>query len=126
MAGTGPPVGVLRVVARFKDMAMQMTKNFFRGSAKAGHRGLHPATAEAERLARKLLTAKALPRAAEADAYHVAVAAAGGANFLLTWNCRHIANPETLPIIHRIIVQAGVDVPVITTPGFMLESRNEN
>lgn len=84
------------------------------------------ATAEAERLARKLLTSKALPRAAEADAYHVAVAAAGGANFLLTWNCRHIANPETLPIIHRIIVQAGFDVPVITTPGFMLESRNEN
>ena len=29
------------VVARFKDMAMQMTKIFSRGSAKAGHRGLH-------------------------------------------------------------------------------------
>lgn len=82
-----------------------------------------PATAEAEGLARKLLAAKALPKVAEADAFHVAVAAAGGADYLLTWNCRHIANPDTLPAIQRTIAKAGFNVPVITTPGFMLESR---
>lgn len=87
---------------------------------------LIPVTAEAERLARRLLAAKALPPAAEADALHVAVATTGRADYLLTWNCRHIANTDTLPVIQRTIVRAGYDAPVITTPSLMLESRHEN
>ena len=55
-----------------------------------------------------------------------AVATTGRADYLLTWNCRHIANTDTLPVIQRTIVRAGYDAPVITTPSLMLESRHEN
>jgi predicted nucleic acid-binding protein len=51
----------------------------------------------AETLKEHLLTAAALPRNAELDALHIAVAAVNGMDYLLTWNCRHIANAVTLP-----------------------------
>ena len=55
-----------------------------------------------ERLARKLIGGGRLPQKAWADAEHVAVAATNAIPILLTWNCKHLANP----IIHRRIAQA--------------------
>ena len=49
-------------------------------------------TTAARGLTRALLEEGAVPRSAEVDAYHIATAAANGMDYLLTWNCTHIAN----------------------------------
>ena len=49
-------------------------------------------TEEAILLAEDLIREGSLPRKAELDALHIATAVVNGKDFLLTWNCRHIAN----------------------------------
>ena len=53
-------------------------------------------TEEAVALAARLTEEHALPSEAGADALHIAVATVNGMDFLMTWNCRHIANVELL------------------------------
>ena len=67
-------------------------------------------------LAKRLLHDQALPGVAAADAVHVAVAATSGMDFLLTWNCRHIANAVTRFKIERSCRLAGLAPPIICTP----------
>jgi len=67
-------------------------------------------------LAKKLVGEGALPREAMDDAMHVAVAAVHGVDYLLTWNCRHIANAELSPALRRIVKEFGLDLPVLCTP----------
>ena len=43
-------------------------------------------------LAKTLINKGSFPAKAEIDAFHVAVASTHGVEFLLTWNCKHIAN----------------------------------
>ena len=59
-------------------------------------------TAEAVELAKELLRAGALPAKAADDALHVAVAATKAIPFLLTWNCRHLANATMRPMIESV------------------------
>jgi len=73
-------------------------------------------TAEAERLAPLLLRAAGLARNAETDALHVAVATVHGMEYLLTWNCTHIANAAIRRAIERQCRIAGYEPPVICTP----------
>ena len=63
----------------------------------------------------------AIPREAIEDALHVAVAAAHGMDYLLTWNCRHIANAAMRNRIADICTSSGVEAPVICTPEELLE-----
>jgi hypothetical protein len=77
---------------------------------------LLPQTTEAESLAQALLAGVPLPPRAAADALHVAVAAVGGAAYLLTWNCTHIANATLRPRIEAVCRAAGYEPPVICTP----------
>jgi hypothetical protein len=81
-----------------------------------------PVTPAMKRLAGKLLAAHALPPNAEADAVHIAIAAVAGARFLLTWNCRHIANATMLPLTVETVSKAGYRCPSITTPAQLLET----
>lgn len=74
------------------------------------------ATREAEDLAARLLSARAFPPAAIADAGHVAVAASHGMDFLLTWNCTHINNAEVKGVIQSVCAVRGFRCPVICTP----------
>lgn len=67
-------------------------------------------------LARLLLKQKAVPLVAEVDALHIGVAAVHGAEFLLTWNCRHIANAEMRAKIGAVCRNARYEPPVICTP----------
>lgn len=67
-------------------------------------------------LARKLIAGHALPAKAAVDALHIAVAALNGIDFLLTWNCTHIANAATRGTIERICRAAAVASPAICTP----------
>ena len=77
---------------------------------------LMEATPAAEDLARRLLDLGAVPREAAADAAHIAIAAANGADYLITWNFRHIANAAMRVRIERACRDAGYEPPVICTP----------
>ena len=57
---------------------------------------------EVERLAEVLLIEGALPKQARYDALHIAVAAVNGVDYLLTWNCKHIANVEKLSHVETL------------------------
>jgi predicted nucleic acid-binding protein len=74
------------------------------------------ASTEILRLAEGLVTEGPLPRNAAADAAHIAIAAAYGCEYLLTWNCRHIANAELHRAISRVVGEYGYEVPILCTP----------
>jgi predicted nucleic acid-binding protein len=74
-------------------------------------------------LAEHLLTRAALPAKAKDDALHIAVAAVHGIDYLLTWNCKHIANARQRPIIEAICEASGYRPPVICTPEELLGDR---
>ena len=68
------------------------------------------------RLAEALLADTAVPRNSFDDALHIATAAINGMDFLVTWNCKHIANAITRPIIRKTCERLGVVCPEICTP----------
>jgi len=68
-------------------------------------------------LAAALVAGVPLPPRAEADALHIATAAANGVRYLLTWNCTHIANAVLRGRIERVCRAAGFEPPTICTPG---------
>ena len=83
------------------------------------------ATAEAETLAEVLVRTAAVPQAAIRDAAHIAVAAANGVEYLVTWNFRHIANAVTRPLIESACRRAGFQPPVICTPEELMEDPHD-
>ena len=78
-------------------------------------------TDKAEALAAKLLLGDALPQKAKADALHIGIATVHGMDYLLTWNCTHIANAIMRPKIESICRAAGYEPPVICTPPELVE-----
>ncbi|CAK0776814.1 Type II toxin-antitoxin system VapC family toxin [Gammaproteobacteria bacterium] len=77
---------------------------------------------EAEWLAIQLLEGAALPEKAKIDALHIAVATVHGIDYLLTWNCKHIANAMMRLKIEIICRTAGYEPPVICTPLELMEN----
>ena len=82
-------------------------------------------TTEVRDLARALVTQGALPPKAEADALDIAVAAVHRMDLLLTWNCRHIDNPSTKPMVRSVCLSAGYSCPEICTPIEILEAASD-
>ncbi len=76
---------------------------------------------EAERLAPLLRRASGLAPNAETDALHVAVAAVHGIDYLLSWNCAHIANATIRRAIEKQCRASGFEPPVICTPQELME-----
>jgi len=72
-------------------------------------------------LAESLVAHGAVPRAAEVDSVHIALAAVHGMDYLLTWNCKHIANATKRVEIEDLCREQGVEPPVICTPEELLE-----
>ena len=78
-------------------------------------------TAEVELIAQRLLAQASLPSRARVDALHIAIATLGGMDYLLTWNCAHIANPAFRSRIATVIRSFGYEPPIICTPLELLE-----
>jgi PIN domain len=72
-------------------------------------------------LAGRLLTERGMPVKARLDALHVATAAVHGMDYLLSWNCKHIANAMLRGRIESICRTAGFEPPVICTPLELVE-----
>lgn len=83
-----------------------------------------PVDAEVESLAGKLIAGGGFPAMAELDALHVALAAVHSVDLLLTWNCRHINNADTKPLIRSICALAGYACPEICTPQELLPEED--
>lgn len=80
-------------------------------------------TGQAISLAEALLEAGALPAKAADDALHIAVAAVNKIPYLLTWNCRHLANAVMRPVIERVCAAKGFKAPIICTPEELLGAK---
>ena len=73
-------------------------------------------TNEARLLAEELVERTPLPKTVRVDALHIATATVDGMDYLLTWNCRHIANAVMRKSLAAICEAAGYEMPVICTP----------
>ena len=67
-------------------------------------------------LAKFLVKSGAVPAIAKEDALHIALAAVHGMDFLITWNCTHIANASIRRKIIKVIETNGYECPTICTP----------
>ena len=78
-------------------------------------------TDEVGELARMLIEQIPIPKKAQLDAFHIAIAAVHGIDYLLTWNCTHINNAELRPRIEAICRSQGFEPPIICTPQELLK-----
>ena len=72
-------------------------------------------------LAKLYFTKIDLPERAVADAYHLALATWHGMDYLVSWNCTHIASGRVRGILERVNAQRGIATPVICTPEELME-----
>ncbi len=87
---------------------------------------LLPHTPEITTLADEIMSLGVLPEKAQVDALHIAAVAHHQIRYLLTWNCKHIANAKILPRIHDLFAQLGILIPIICTPEELLGDDAES
>ncbi len=75
-----------------------------------------PGDPEIDRIAYEIISRAILPSKAVVDALHIASVAHHRIQYLLTWNCKHIANAKILPRVHKVLTDLGVPIPIICTP----------
>ena len=73
-------------------------------------------TEDAAILTRAILSSGMIPPRAVRDAAHIAVAASHGIDYLLTWNCKHLANAQIMRRISLVCERLGQRMPIICTP----------
>ena len=71
---------------------------------------------EATQIAELLLSHDVIPKGSEEDALHIGIATAQGADYLLTWNFKHINNAETKTIIMELVESSGYVCPQLCSP----------
>ena len=79
---------------------------------------------QALNIAEGLVEQGIVPSKAAEDALHIAVATVHGVDYLLTWNCRHIANPAIQRGIAGYLERIGFFLPFICTPEELLGDDN--
>jgi predicted nucleic acid-binding protein len=83
-------------------------------------------TPEVEEIARVYLARHIMPRGEMGDAFHLAIASFYGMDFLLTWNCRHLANANKTRHLRLVNAELGLSLPVITTPDLLLREESND
>jgi len=86
--------------------------------------GLLEVDSAVEELADAYYSAMQLPERARADAYHVALAAWHGMDYLVTWNCSHIASGFVRKRVDEINFRQGIRSTTICTPEELMEIPN--
>jgi predicted nucleic acid-binding protein len=76
---------------------------------------------EVHTLAAAYFAAIPLPDKAQSDAYHLALAAWHGLDYLVSWNCTHIVSGRVRMIIEEVNAQFGIRTPIICTPEELME-----
>ncbi len=78
-------------------------------------------TDEIRVLAKEYIAAIKVPQSSATDAFHLAAAAWHQMDYLISWNCRHIASGRVRRIMNDINTALGVHTPVICTPEELME-----
>ncbi len=73
-------------------------------------------TDEAESLAMIILASGKFPQQSKRDAAHLAIAVVNEIDYLLTWNCKHLANAQIIRKVSVVCNNEGYGMPVICTP----------
>ena len=73
-----------------------------------------------EQIAEELIRRSLLPEKAKLDGLHIALAAVGGVHYLLTQNCKRIANAHVLPRVYDLLEDFGLPRLLICTPAEFL------
>ena len=80
---------------------------------------------ETDRIMTALLDTRALPPKAQTDAAHLAIAAATKSDYLLTWNCRHLANAQILTRLEAEAARLGWKLPKVCTPSELMGDSSD-
>lgn len=80
---------------------------------------------QVEEIAIEMIRRSLMPPKAKLDALHVASAAAGGVHYLLTQNCKHIANAHVLPRVYDLLEELELPRLLICTPAEFLGGTEE-
>ncbi len=102
-----------------------------RGNAEAVQRRLNlisditrlPMSDAISNLTQNLLDTGAVPRSAETDATHIAIAAVHNVEYLATWNYKHITNVHKRQHIEQVCRDNDFRPPIICTPAQLIEVR---
>jgi len=79
-----------------------------------------PPAPEIPQIASAIMARAILPAKAQVDALHIAAVAHHRINYLVTWNCSHIANARILPRIYSVLQERNLPIPIICTPEELL------
>ncbi len=82
-------------------------------------------TEEMIALAEALISERLIPAKAIEDSLHIAIATLHHVDFLLTWNCRHIANPVIQEGIAEYLEQQTLFLPIVCTPEELIGGNND-
>jgi len=82
-----------------------------------------PINADVEHIAGEILKRAALPQKVMVDILHISIASVFKMDYLLTWNCAHIANPRWQARIRLIVGKLGCIMPEICTPQQLYEGE---
>jgi len=80
-------------------------------------------TPEALEVARILIKERVMPGPLKGDSVHVAICAKLGIEYLLSWNVRHLANPNKVVHLTEICAREGLVAPQIVTPDSLWEQQ---
>ena len=78
-----------------------------------------------EEISEEMIRRRLMPEKAKLDALHVASAAVGGVHYLLTQNCKHIANAHVLPRVYDLLEELRLPRLLICTPAEFLGGPND-
>ncbi|MCX7047883.1 MAG: type II toxin-antitoxin system VapC family toxin [Candidatus Sumerlaeota bacterium] len=77
-------------------------------------------------LAKRYMQAGIIPAKKVLDAFHIAIAATYSIDYLLTWNCAHIASLQVQTRLRQIHQQLGLSLPFICSPEEAIDDENIN
>ena len=86
---------------------------------------LLPVEAAISEIVQAYLRHQVMPTDPAGDALHLALASYHKCDFLVTWNCRHLANANKIGHIRRVNTMLGLFVPALVTPLELVGGRDE-
>ncbi len=87
---------------------------------------LVPIEPEVTEIVQAYIARKVMPNNPVGDALHLALASLHRCDFLLTWNCRHLANANKFDHVRRVNTLLGLFVPALVTPLELLGDEDED
>ena len=107
---------MLRLAGGYRRATVGDATEVQKRAAVIGELSVLEVTQDAESLTQAILALGVIPSRAVRDAAHIAVAAVHEIDYLLTWNCKHLANAQIMRRIARECARLGQRMPIICTP----------